>query len=71
LFRDAHDDKQRHPTPFGAPIGASISPILATTLVGTASLASLPFCLAGGTKVLYDLLLYRSFKAVQPPEGVG
>ena len=49
-------------------IGASISPLLATSLVGVASLASLPFLLAGGTKVLYDLLLYRSFRAVRPPE---
>lgn len=49
-------------------IGASISPMLATTLVGTAALASLPFLLAGGIKVVYDLLLYRSFVAVRPPE---
>lgn len=49
-------------------IGASISPILATALVGTSALASLPFLMAGGIKVLYDLLLYRSFVAVRPPE---
>ena len=49
-------------------IGASISPMLATALVGTSALASLPFFLAGGIKVLYDLLLYRSFVAVRPPE---
>jgi MFS family permease len=49
-------------------IGASISPMLATALVGTAALASLPFLLAGSIKVLYDLLLYRSFVAVRPPE---
>ncbi len=49
-------------------IGASISPLLSTALVGTAGLASIPFFLAGGIKVLYDLLLYRAFIAVQPPE---
>ena len=49
-------------------IGASISPMLATALVGTASLASLPFFLAGGIKVLYDLLLYRSFVTLRAPE---
>jgi len=27
------------------------------------ALAGLPFFLAGGLKLLYDLLLYRSFKA--------
>lgn len=49
-------------------IGASVSPLLATTLVGTPALASLPFLLAGGIKVVYDLLLYRSFVTVRPPE---
>lgn len=29
---------------------------------------SVPFLLAGGLKLLYDFLLYRSFKAVKPPE---
>jgi MFS family permease len=41
-------------------LGASISPMLATVLVGAAWL-SLPFILAGGLKIVYDLLLYRSF----------
>ncbi|NUQ63009.1 MAG: MFS transporter [Pirellulales bacterium] len=49
-------------------IGASVSPMLATALVGTAALASLPFLLAGGIKVLYDLLLYRSFVKLRAPE---
>jgi hypothetical protein len=38
------------------------------SVVGRWVLASLPFLLAGGIKVLYDLLLYRSFVAVRPPE---
>jgi MFS family permease len=49
-------------------IGASISPMLAATLVGTSALASVPFLLAGGIKVLYDLLLYRSFIRLRAPE---
>jgi MFS family permease len=49
-------------------IGASISPMLAASLVGTSALASLPFLLAGGIKVLYDLLLYRSFIKLRAPE---
>ena len=49
-------------------IGASISPMFAAALVGTSGLASVPFFLAGGIKVLYDLLLYRSFVALRPPE---
>ncbi|MCL4302774.1 MAG: MFS transporter [Anaerolineae bacterium] len=43
------------------------APVLTGTLLG-ASLFNLPFFLAGGLKILYDLLLYRSFKAVKPPE---
>jgi MFS family permease len=49
-------------------IGASISPALSAALVGTAGLASVPFFMAGGIKVLYDLLLYRSFVSLRPPE---
>ncbi len=26
------------------------------------------FCLAGGLKIIYDLLLYRSFRTLKPPE---
>ncbi len=29
---------------------------------------SVPFLLAGGLKLVYDLLLYRSFKTIKPPE---
>jgi MFS family permease len=43
------------------------APVLTGALLG-ASLFSLPFFLAGSLKILYDLLLYRSFKAVKPPE---
>jgi MFS family permease len=42
-------------------LGASISPMLATVLVGSIGLMSLPFFLAGGLKIVYDLLLYRAF----------
>jgi hypothetical protein len=31
-------------------------------------MAVLPFVLAGGLKIVYDLLLYREFSAVAPPE---
>jgi len=42
-------------------VGASLSPVLATVLVGNAGLMSVPFFLAGGLKIVYDLLLYRAF----------
>jgi len=31
-------------------------------------LLNVPFYLAGGLKIIYDVLLYRSFKAIKPPE---
>lgn len=42
-------------------VGASISPLLATIFIGSAAMMSLPFFVAGGLKVVYDLLLYRAF----------
>jgi MFS family permease len=52
-------------------VGAAISPMLATTMLGVPALMSVPFFLAGGVKIVYDLLLYRSFTAVRPPEESG
>ena len=48
--------------------GASISPILSAPLVASASLASIPFFLAGGLKVVYDVLLYRAFRSGRAPD---
>jgi MFS family permease len=44
-------------------VGASISPMIATVLVGSAGWMSVPFFLAGGLKIVYDLLLYRAFSS--------
>ncbi len=52
-------------------VGSAISPMLATALIGVPSLAGVPFFLAGGVKIVYDLLLYRSFAAVRPAEEGG
>ncbi len=46
-------------------VGASISPLVATIFVGTAGLMSVPFFLAGGLKIVYDVLLYRAFSGSQ------
>ncbi len=43
--------------------GAALSPVLAGPLLAIPALAGLPFFIAGGLKILYDLLLYRSFKS--------
>lgn len=48
--------------------GAAISPSISSVLVATAGYAALPFYLAGGFKILYDLLIYRSFRNLKPPE---
>lgn len=47
--------------------GAAISPLLAGLLLGNPLLLSVPFFLAGGLKIIYDLLLYRSFLALKMP----
>jgi MFS family permease len=49
-------------------VGAAVAPRLATALLSVPGLISVPFYLAGGIKIVYDLLLYRSFAAVKPPE---
>lgn len=49
-------------------VGASISPMLTGFFFSVPALFSAPFFLTGGLKIVYDLLLYREFQAVQPPE---
>ncbi|MEO5885933.1 MAG: MFS transporter [Candidatus Limnocylindrales bacterium] len=49
-------------------VGASVSPSISSVLIANAGLASIPFFLAGGLKIAYDLLLYRDFRAHRPPE---
>jgi MFS family permease len=48
--------------------GAAISPLFAGFLFARPSLISVPFFLAGGLKIIYDILLYYSFRKVRPPE---
>jgi MFS family permease len=50
--------------------GAAISPALSAPLVASASatVAGLPFLIAGGLKIVYDLLLWRAFRARPAPE---
>jgi MFS family permease len=50
-------------------LGAAVSSGLAAPLVASAALASLPFFLAGGLKIAYDLLVFFRFRSVPlPPE---
>jgi MFS family permease len=48
--------------------GAAISPSITGALLSYPLLLNVPFYLAGGLKIIYDVLLYRSFKATRPPE---
>jgi MFS family permease len=48
--------------------GAAISPLLAGFLFARPSLISAPFFIAGTLKIVYDLLLYFSFRKLRPPE---
>lgn len=48
--------------------GAAISPLLTGFLFARPGLINLPFYIAGTVKVVYDLLLYFSFRQLRPPE---
>ncbi len=50
--------------------GAAISPLFVGFMFARPSLINLPFFIAGTLKIAYDLLLYRGFVAVRPPEEV-
>lgn len=49
-------------------LGAAVAPALSTTLIAIPALFSAPFFIAGGLKIVYDLLLYKRFRALKPPE---
>lgn len=49
-------------------VGAAASPALTGLLFSIPVLFNLPFFLSGGLKIIYDLLLYREFRSVKPPE---
>lgn len=49
-------------------VGAAVSPSLTGIFLSVPALLSMPFFLAGGLKIIYDLLLYRSFRMMKPPE---
>jgi MFS family permease len=48
--------------------GAAISPLFVGFMFARPALVNLPFFIAGTLKIAYDLLLYRGFIAVRPPE---
>jgi MFS family permease len=48
-------------------LASACAPVVTGALL-SAALWSWPFLIAGGLKSIYDLALYRSFRAVKPPE---
>jgi MFS family permease len=48
--------------------GASLAPIFTGPMLAHAAFLNLPFFLSGGLKIVYDLLLYREFRRLVPPE---
>jgi MFS family permease len=48
--------------------GASLAPSITGALMSYPALLNVPFYLAGGLKIVYDVLLYRSFRSTRPPE---
>jgi predicted MFS family arabinose efflux permease len=49
-------------------LGVAASPLIAGPLFLASAFTGAPFVIAGGLKIVYDLLLYRRFQAVRPPE---
>ncbi len=48
--------------------GAALAPVFAGLLFARPALIDVPFFIAGALKIVYDLLLYRGFVALRPPE---
>ena len=51
-------------------IGAALSPLFVGFMFARPALINLPFFIAGTLKIVYDLLLYRAFVTVRPPEEI-
>ena len=52
-------------------VGAAISPSLTGLFFSIPMLFSAPFFFSGGLKIIYDLLLFREFRSIRPPEESG
>ena len=48
--------------------GAALSPAISGLFLAVPALISVPFFLSGGLKIIYDVLLYRAFIKLKPPE---
>jgi MFS family permease len=48
-------------------VGASLSPAISGIFLASPYFGA-PFLVAGGLKIIYDLLLYHRFRTLKPPE---
>jgi MFS family permease len=51
--------------------GAGLAPVFTGPLLANPALLGVPFLLAGGLKIVYDLALYAGFRRLKPPEETG
>jgi MFS family permease len=49
-------------------VGATLSPAITGEFLAIPGLLGAPFVVAGAMKIIYDLLVWRGFRAVKPPE---
>jgi MFS family permease len=49
-------------------VGATLSPAITGQFLAVPSLLGAPFIIAGGLKIVYDLLVWRGFRLLKPPE---
>jgi MFS family permease len=49
-------------------LGASLAPLVAGPLYASVALASIPFLVGGGLKIVYDVLVWRAFRHVRLEE---
>jgi hypothetical protein len=50
--------------------GAALAPVFAGVLLGNPALMGAPFVVSGGLKLVYDVLVYRLFRHIRPPEEI-
>ncbi|MSU24014.1 MAG: MFS transporter [Opitutus sp.] len=49
-------------------LGTALGPLIAGKIFGAAAGTGLPFFVCGGLKCSYDLMLWRAFRKIKPPE---
>jgi len=49
-------------------MGAMLSPAITGQLLAVTGLMGAPFVIAGSLKIVYDVLIWRGFRAIKPPE---